>query len=83
MRIKESHGDEELIEIPYGNLRYAGAIIQIYYNVGPWGKAQWFPMSSMDGVAIMHNGFMLPIGKWVKRGLRPGNFIRVVIFKSE
>jgi hypothetical protein len=83
MRIKESHGDEELIDIPYSNLRHAGAIIQLYYTVGVWGKAQWFPMPSMDGVVVMNNSLMLPIGKWVKRGLLPGTFIRVVIFKSE
>jgi hypothetical protein len=83
IRIKESHGDEELIDIPYSNLRHAGAIIQIYYTVGVWGKAQWYPIPSMNGVVVMSNSLMLPIGKWVKQGLLPGTFIRVVIFKSE
>jgi hypothetical protein len=83
LKIKESHGDGEIIDIPYSNLRHAGAIIQIYYTVGAMGKAQWFPIPSMNGVVVMNNSLMLPMGKWKKRGMLPGTFLRVVIFKSE
>ena len=83
LKIRESHDDDEIIDIPYSNLRHAGAIIQIYYTVGVMGKAQWFPIPSMKGVVIMPNRLVLPIGKWKKQGLLPGTYLRVVIFKSE
>ena len=76
-------GSDEIIDIPYSNLRHAGAIIQIYYTVGVMGKAQWFPIPSMKGVVIMPNRLVLPIGKWKKQGLLPSTYLRVVIFKSE
>ena len=77
----ESH--ETVYDIPYANLRHAGAIIQIYYSSGVFGKSQWMLMPGSKGIVIMPNSILLPIDKWVEDGFPIYSFIRVVILTAE
>ena len=81
--IKVKEEDNELIyDIPYHNLRYAGAIVQIYIS-GAFGKSQWFAMPFLRGVIIMPGSIHLPIDEWVEDGFPVDNYLRVVILTSE
>ena len=68
--------------IPYSNLRYHGAIVQIYIN-GAFGKDQWVAMPFLRGVFLMSNSIHLPIDEWVEDGFPVGKYVRVVIINSE
>lgn len=72
-----------LVEMPYGEIRSTGLIIQIFYTVGVLGKAQWFPLGSMRGVVVMPDTIHLPVRDWVNSGLKVGSFVRVVVIQRE
>ena len=78
IRIKPE-GNQTVFDIPYANLRHAGAIIQIYYSSGVFGKSQWYFMPDAKGLVIMPNSILLPIDEWVEDGFPIYSFIRVVI----
>lgn len=83
VRIIEEHKGQEdiVIEIPYSNLRYSGAILQVYYNLAV-GKAQWLPFPSTRGIYIMPDSLLLPIGSWIESGLTIGTFVRIVLLTT-
>ena len=78
----KAEGNALNYDIPYSNLRYRGAIIQIYIN-GAFGKDQWVAMPFLRGVFLMSNSIHLPIDEWVEDGFPVGKYIRVVIIHSE
>ena len=82
IKVKEE-GNELIYDIPYSNLRYAGAIVQIYYTVGVYGKSQWFLLPDSKGIVVMPNSILLPIDEWVKDGFPADSYVRVVILTSE
>ena len=84
LRLKPEHAKEEevFIDIPYDNLRHSGAIFQLYYS-GAMGKAQWVTFPDNGDIYIQPNSLMLPVAKWMKQGLREGQFIRVVMIVGE
>ena len=82
IRVKPE-GNQEVFNIPYSSLRHAGAIIQIYYSSAVFGKSQWMLIPDSRSVYIHPNSISLPINEWVKDGLSPGVFIRVVILTHE
>jgi hypothetical protein len=79
LKIKENYANEESVSVilPYNNLRYSGAIVQLYYN-GVAGKSQWVTFPNPGGVYLMPGAIMLPVQKWIERGLKPGKIIRIV-----
>ena len=81
IKVKEE-GNELIYDIPYANLRYAGAIVQIYYTVGVYGKSQWFLFPDSKGIVVMSNSILLPIDEWVKDGFPADSYVRVVILTS-
>ena len=78
----KAEGNALNYDIPYSNLRYRGAIVQIYIN-GAFGKDQWVAMPFLRGVFLMSNSIHLPIDEWVEDGFPVGKYIRVVIINSE
>jgi len=80
LKIKEDHAREESVTVllPYAEIRYSGAIVQLYYN-GVAGKSQWVTFSDTGAVYLMPGAIMLPVKKWIERGLKPGKIIRVVV----
>ena len=78
----KAEGNALNYDIPYSNLRYRGAIVQIYIN-GAFGKDQWVAMPFLRGVFLMSNSIHLPIDEWVEDGFPVGKYIRVVIIHSE
>ena len=82
IRIKPE-GNQTVFDIPYANLRYAGAIIQIYYSSMVFGKSQWILMPDSRGVYIHPNSISLPIDEWIEDGFPINSFIRVVFLTHE
>ena len=82
VRIKAGE-NQTVFDIPYGKIRYAGVITQIYYNQGPFGKSQWFLLPYTRGIGLFPNSITLPINEWVNNGITIGAWIRVVILTSE
>ena len=80
LKIKKDHANEESVTVilPYDNIRYSGAIVQLYYN-GIAGKSQWVTFSDTGSVHLMPSAIMLPVKRWIERGLKPGTIIRVVV----
>ena len=75
--------NQEVFNIPYEHVRFAGAIIQIYYSSMVFGKSQWMLIPNSRVVYIHPNSISLPIDKWIEDGLTPGVFIRIVILTHE
>lgn len=73
--------EEFIVDIPYPNLRYAGAILQIYYS-GPLGKSQWIPIPNYTGVYLMPDELLLPVRRWIKNGLELNTHIRITLLLS-
>lgn len=84
LKIKEEHGrqDSVIVDIPYGNIRRSGVIMQLYYN-SVAGKAQWVPFSDIGGIYLQPNSILLPVQSWIKRGLAPGQLVRIVLLFGE
>ena len=84
VKVKAEHAKEGdiSVEIPYDNIRSSGVVLQIYYS-GVAGKSQWFVMPRTSGVALFPGSILLPIGKWMQNGLKPGHFVRVVLMVGE
>lgn len=70
---------EVLDAFPYKTIRTQGALVQVQYSVGAFGRAQWFIMSDLHGVVLMPNSINLPVGEWIKGGLKEGNVVRVIV----
>ena len=84
LKIKEDHGrqDTVIVDIPYANIRRSGVIVQLYYN-SVLGKAQWVSLSDIVGIYLHPNSISLPVQSWIKRGLSPGQLVRIVLLFGE
>jgi len=84
LKIKEEHGrqDTVIVDIPYANIRRSGVIVQLYHN-SVLGKAQWVPLSDIGGIYLHSNSISLPVQSWIKRGLSPGQLVRIVLLFGE
>ena len=81
VRVKEGE-NQTVFDIPYAGIRHEGALIQVYYNPGSFGKSQWFLLPYTRGIALMPNSITLPINQWITEGLTVGGWVRVVILSS-
>ena len=84
LKIKEEHGRQNsiIVDIPYANVRRSGVIMQLYYN-SAMGKAQWVPLSDIGGIYLHPDSILLPVQSWIKRGLAPGQLVRIVLLFGE
>ena len=74
--------EEVFLDIPYGNIRASGVILQLYYS-SAFGKAQWIPFPHYRGVHIMPNNLLLPVKAWIDDGFPIGTFVRVVLITGK
>ena len=58
VRIKTGE-NHTTFDIPYGKIRYAGVITQVYYNQGPFGKSQWSLLPYTRGIVFFPNSMNL------------------------
>ena len=84
LRINKEHvnKDEVFLDIPYGNIRASGVILQLFYS-GAFGKSQWIPFPNYDGVYVMPNNLLLPVKAWIEAGIPIGTFVRVVLITAK
>lgn len=86
LMIKEEHArqDSIILEIPYGNIRRSGVVMQLYYN-SVAGKAQWvkFPDLDLSGIYLQPDSILLPVQSWIEQGLQPGQIVRIVLLIGE
>ena len=84
LKIKEEHGRTEsiVVDIPNSDIRRTGFILQLYYNSAA-GNAQWSPYRDTRGIYVFPGSIQLPVQRWIKRGLAPGQLIRVVLLFGE
>ena len=81
VRITEEQAKADLmIDTTYHNPRFLGAMMQVYYTMGPFGKAQWL-MFPRNDIYVQPGTLLLPIPTWVENGMQTNGmwWVRVVL----